>query len=38
MAKTTDWLPGPRTDVLAMCLSWILYITELRRTAWEILE
>jgi hypothetical protein len=36
MAKTTDWLPGPRTGILNMCLSWSLYLTESRRTAWGI--
>jgi hypothetical protein len=34
MAKKTDWLPGSRTEILAMCLSWILCLTEVRRTAW----
>jgi hypothetical protein len=38
MAKKTDWLPGSRTEILAMCLSWILYLTEVRRTAWGIPE
>jgi hypothetical protein len=38
MVKSTDWLPGSRTGVLAMCLSWILYLTEVRRTAWGIPE
>ncbi|MDR2634185.1 MAG: hypothetical protein LBC51_11290 [Treponema sp.] len=36
MAKTSDWLPGSRTGILAMCLSWILYLTEARRTAWGV--
>jgi hypothetical protein len=36
MAKNTDWLPGSRTGVLAMCLSWILCLTAARRTAWGI--
>lgn len=35
---STDWLPGPRTGILAMCLSWILYLSEARRTAWGIPE
>ncbi|MDR1325553.1 MAG: hypothetical protein LBK00_05905 [Treponema sp.] len=38
MVKNTDWLPGPRTGILAMCLSWILYLTEVRRTAWGVPE
>jgi hypothetical protein len=38
MAKNTDWMPGPRTGILAMCLSWILYLTAARRTAWGVPE
>ncbi|MDR2632274.1 MAG: hypothetical protein LBC51_01445, partial [Treponema sp.] len=38
MAKNTDWMPGPRTGILAMCLSWILYLTQARRTAWGVPE
>ncbi|MDR2633859.1 MAG: hypothetical protein LBC51_09625 [Treponema sp.] len=38
MAKSSDWMPGSRTGILAMCLSWILYLTEARRTAWGIPE
>ncbi|MDR2632903.1 MAG: hypothetical protein LBC51_04680 [Treponema sp.] len=33
---STDWLPGPRTGILAMCQNWILYLTDVRRTAWGI--
>ncbi|MDR1219844.1 MAG: hypothetical protein LBK73_09585 [Treponema sp.] len=36
MAKTTDWMPGPRTESLAMCQNWILYMTGDRRTLWGI--
>jgi hypothetical protein len=38
MIKNTDWLPGFWTEILAMCLSWILYLTEVRRAAWGIPE
>ncbi|MDR1326722.1 MAG: hypothetical protein LBK00_11880 [Treponema sp.] len=38
MAKTTDWLPGSRTDVLAMCANWISYLSKVRQTAWGIPE
>ncbi|MDR2634332.1 MAG: hypothetical protein LBC51_12040 [Treponema sp.] len=38
MAKSSDWLPGTRTGILAMCLSWILYPTQARRTAWGVPE
>ncbi|MDR0403785.1 MAG: hypothetical protein LBH35_09380 [Treponema sp.] len=36
MAKTTDWMPGPRAEILAMCENWIDYMTSERRTAWGV--
>ena len=36
MSKTTDWLPGPRTEQLEMCRTWIEHMTAARRTAWGI--
>jgi hypothetical protein len=33
MAKSSDWMPGPRTEILAMCQNWLLYVTEDRQTA-----
>ena len=38
MIKNTDWLPGPRADVLAMCRKWIAYLIETLRIAWGIPE
>ena len=32
----TDWLPGPRTEILAMCRKWIAYLIEALRIALEI--
>jgi hypothetical protein len=34
MAKTRDWMPGPRTEILAMCRNWLDYITAERQTDW----
>jgi hypothetical protein len=36
MAKTTDWMPGPRTEILEMCRVWTEYMTAARRTAWGV--
>jgi hypothetical protein len=36
MAKSNDWLPGARTEILAMCRNWFAYTTEERRTAWGV--
>ena len=36
MAHYTDWLPGPRVDILAMCRVWLLYMVEPLRTAWGV--
>jgi hypothetical protein len=36
MGKITDWFPGKRADVLAMCLNWLHYLTAERRTLWGI--
>ena len=36
MAHYTSWLPGPRTEILEMCRSWIEYMTADRRTLWGI--
>jgi hypothetical protein len=36
MAKTTDWMPGRRSGILAMCQNWISYLTTERRTAWGV--
>ncbi|MDR2159097.1 MAG: hypothetical protein LBP23_03405, partial [Treponema sp.] len=36
MAKSSDWMPGPRLEILAMCRNWINYLTAERRTAWGI--
>jgi hypothetical protein len=33
---STDWMPGPRTEILAMCRNWLEYITTERQTAWGI--
>ena len=33
---STDWLPGARTDILAMCRIWLLYMVEALRTAWGV--
>ncbi|MDR0635597.1 MAG: hypothetical protein LBF87_00795 [Treponema sp.] len=33
MAKSSDWLPGSRTDILAMCRKWLAYLIETLRTA-----
>jgi hypothetical protein len=27
MAKTSDWMPVPRTESMAMCRNWIAYLT-----------
>jgi hypothetical protein len=35
---STDWLPGSRAAILAMCRNWISYTTEERRKAWGIPE
>ncbi|MDR1106656.1 MAG: hypothetical protein LBL44_09890, partial [Treponema sp.] len=32
----SDWLPGPRSEILAMCRNWIGYMTAERRAAWGI--
>ncbi|MHB9292475.1 hypothetical protein Holit_01573 [Hollandina sp. SP2] len=26
MAKSNDWMPGPRTEILVMCRNWIAYM------------
>jgi hypothetical protein len=31
-----DWLPRRRADQIAMCDSWIVYLTAARRTAWGV--
>jgi hypothetical protein len=36
MARSSDWLPGSRTGIQAMCRNWLAYMTAERRTAWEI--
>jgi hypothetical protein len=36
MASTSDWMPGPRTEILEMCRVWIEYMTAARRTAWGV--
>ncbi|MFP3091275.1 hypothetical protein LQZ21_13215 [Treponema sp. TIM-1] len=36
MAKSSDWMPGPRTEILAMYHNWISYLTAELRTAWGI--
>ena len=36
MSKTSDWLPGPRTEIIEMCRTWNEYLTTARRTAWGI--
>ncbi|MDR2194687.1 MAG: hypothetical protein LBP19_09560 [Treponema sp.] len=33
---SNDWMPGPRSEILAMCRNWISYMTTERRTAWNI--
>ena len=33
MAKSSDWLPGARADILAMCRKWLAYLIEALRTA-----
>jgi hypothetical protein len=38
MAKSNDWLPGARTEILAMCRNWLEYMTTARRTAWGVPE
>jgi hypothetical protein len=34
MPTYNDWLPGPRTEIIEMCRTWIEYLTAARRTAW----
>jgi hypothetical protein len=36
MAKSNDWMPGARTEIIAMCRSWMLYMNAERRTAWGV--
>jgi hypothetical protein len=36
MAKTSDWMPGPRAEILAMCRKWISYMTESIRAVWGV--
>jgi hypothetical protein len=36
MAYNDDWMPGPRSEMLAMCRNWINYMTAERRTAWGV--
>ena len=36
MSIKTDWLPRPRTEVMAMCQKWIAYLIETLRLAWGI--
>jgi hypothetical protein len=38
MAKHVDWLPGSRSEILAMCRSWILCLTYQARTTWGVPE
>jgi hypothetical protein len=38
MAKRVDWLPGSRSEILAMCRSWILCLTYQTRTTWGVPE
>jgi hypothetical protein len=32
----SDWMPGPRSEVLSMCRNWMGYMTAERRAAWDI--
>jgi hypothetical protein len=32
----SDWMPGPRSEILAMCRNRIGYMTAERRTAWGL--
>jgi hypothetical protein len=34
----SDWMPGARTEILAMCRNWISYMTPELRTAWRVPE
>ena len=36
MIQNTDWMPGPRAEILSMCQNWISYMTPERRTAWGV--
>ena len=36
MIKNTDWLPGPRAEILAMCRKWIAYLIATLRAVWGI--
>ena len=36
MAHNSDWMPGPRSEILGMCQVWNLYMTAARRTAWGV--
>jgi hypothetical protein len=27
---STDWMPGARSEILAMCMKWMAYMTEER--------
>jgi hypothetical protein len=38
MAYNSDWLPGTRAGILAMCLKWLVYMTVEIRAAWGALE
>ncbi|MDR1399685.1 MAG: hypothetical protein LBJ41_07175 [Treponema sp.] len=38
MVISSDWIPKPRAEVLAMCRKWLLYIVQTLRTAWGIPE
>jgi hypothetical protein len=33
MAKSNDWMPSARTEILAMCRNWIMFLTPDMRTA-----
>jgi hypothetical protein len=36
--KRTDWMPGKRARMLAMCRNWLAYMTPERRAAWGVPE
>ncbi|MDR2808256.1 MAG: hypothetical protein LBB43_04515 [Spirochaetaceae bacterium] len=33
-----DWMPGPRTEILAMCRKWLSYLTAALLAAWGITQ
>jgi hypothetical protein len=36
MAYNKDWMPGPRSEILAMCQKWIMIMDAETRTAWGV--